>query len=110
MVETIFGINQLRDKIYMDNYLSRDEFLDKKLDYSPFLVHLTKDGIDLLGEPCVPAKDVLDVILSEKTLEACNHLCLFSPNLEESGNISLQDKFKWKYRYTIKHRFFIIRV
>jgi hypothetical protein len=43
----------------MTELKSIDEFLDEKKDYSPFLVHLTKDGE-------FPAKVVLDTILSEK--------------------------------------------
>jgi hypothetical protein len=74
--------------------LSLEEFLDRKRDYSPFLVHLTKDGVDVLGDPCVSAKDVLDKILSEKTLKAYNHFCLFSPNLNETKDDNLQNKFK----------------
>jgi hypothetical protein len=74
---------------------SLDEFLDKKQDYSPFLVHLTKD-YELVWEDdtyTVPANDVLDRILSEKELIACNHFCLFSPNLKKQKT-DLQDKFR----------------
>ena len=71
-----------------------EEFLDNKRDYSPFLVHLTKDGIDELSDPCVSAKDVLDTILSENTLKAYNHFCLFSPNLKEKQSLALQKEFK----------------
>ena len=74
--------------------LTREEFLDKKRDYSPFLVHLTKDDFDYAGEFLISAQDVLDTILSETTLKAFNHFCLFSTNLERSQNVSLQDKFK----------------
>ncbi len=80
--------------INMVEELSGEEFLDKKRDYSPFLVHLTKDDFDYAGEFLISAKDVLDTILNEKTLRAYNHFCLFSPNLEEPQNVSLQDKFK----------------
>ena len=76
----------------MVNQLSGEEFLDKKRDYSPLLVHLTKD--DRYDESIISAKDVLDTILSEKTLKAFNHFCLFSPNLEESQDVSLEDEFK----------------
>jgi len=65
-----------------------EEFFAKKRDFSPLLVHFTKD------DEYFCAKDVLDVILSEKILKAFNHYCLFSPNLKETQNISLQDKFK----------------
>ena len=74
--------------------LSGEEFFAKKRDFSPLLVHLTKDDFDYEGEFAIPAKDVLDSILSEKTLRAFNHFCLFSTNLAESQDISLQDKFK----------------
>lgn len=70
--------------------LSVEEFLEKKRDFSPFLVHLTKDDDDNM----MYAKDALDMILNQKTLKAFNHFCLFSTNLEKSRNISLQDKFK----------------
>jgi hypothetical protein len=70
----------------MTELKSIDEFLDEKKDYSPFLVHLTKDGE-------FPAKDVLDTILSEKTLKAFKHFCLFSPNLKKQSS-ELQDKFR----------------
>lgn len=72
--------------------LSGEELLDKKRDYSPLLVHLTKD--DRYDESIISAKDVLDTILSEKTLKAFNHFCLFSPNLKESQDVSLEDEFK----------------
>jgi len=65
------------------------ELLDKKRDYSPLLVHLTKDD-DKSG---IPAKDVLDAILSDRTLKAANHFCYFSKNLNESNDDSLKDKF-----------------
>jgi hypothetical protein len=73
-----------------------DEFLDGKKDYSPFLVHLTKDDESVREEnkTIMPANGVLEAILNDKTLKAFNHFCLFSPNLEESKNTSLQDKFK----------------
>jgi hypothetical protein len=61
--------------------LSLDTFLDRKQDYSPFLVHLTRDGLDLLGDPAVPAKDVLEVILDEKTLRAYHYFCLFQDDI-----------------------------
>ncbi len=82
----------------MDEPLTGKALLDRKRDYSPLLVHLTKDNVyydyEDDEEYDISAKDVLDTILSETTLKAFNHFCLFSPNLEESENISLQDKFK----------------
>ncbi len=71
----------------MAKELSIDEFLEKKRDFSPFLVHLTKDD----EEFC--AKDVLDMILDENTLRAYNHFFLYSPNLKLQ-NASLIEKFK----------------
>lgn len=68
--------------------LSIDELLDKKRDFSPFVVHLTRDDYML------PAKDILHHILTEKRLRACNHFCLFSPKLKESNDASLENKFK----------------
>lgn len=74
---------------------SLDEFLDKKQDYSPFLVHLTKDDESVWEEnkTIMPANGVLEAILDEKTLKAFNHFCLFSPNLKDQ-NTDLQDKFR----------------
>lgn len=71
----------------MEKELSIDEFLEKKRDFSPFLVHLTKDD----EEFC--AKDVLDTILNENTLRSYNYFFLYGPNLK-SQNASLIDKFK----------------
>ncbi len=73
--------------------ISGEELRDKKRDYSPLLVHLTKDGVDPTGEPCVSAKEVLECILDEKTLRACNYYCLFNSDLESQSS-SLQDLFK----------------
>ena len=64
----------------MDEELSREKFLDKKQDFSPLLVHLTKDDFDYEGEFIIPAKDVLNTILSEETVKAYNHFCLFVNN------------------------------
>lgn len=78
----------------MDEPLPIEEFLDKKRDYSPFLVHLTRDGRDEVGNICVPAKEILDQILDEKTLRAFNYkYCYFGPNLKSQSS-SLQNKFK----------------
>lgn len=65
----------------MDNEISREEFLDKKRDFSPLLVHLTRDGIDEMGNPYVPAKEVLRCILDEKILRAYNYYCIFQDKL-----------------------------
>ncbi|HAR34784.1 MAG TPA: hypothetical protein DCR95_12070 [Desulfobacter sp.] len=72
----------------MVELLSAEKFKDKKQDYSPFLVHLTKDkksdsGITL-------AKDILYNIIKTKELKAFNHFCFFNPALESSP---FQDKF-----------------
>jgi len=59
---------------------TREEFLDKKLDYSPFLVHLTRDSQYNFhdgGNDVIPAREVLDTILGEHTLKAQNYFCLF---------------------------------
>lgn len=72
----------------MNTPLSVDEFLDRKRDFSPLLVHLTRDD-DMFA-----AKDVLVQILDQKTLRAYNHFCLFSPSLKGSDAASLADKFK----------------
>ena len=56
----------------------REEFLDKKRDFSPFLVHLTRDGIDETGNICFPAREILEFILDEQTLRAFSYkYCLF---------------------------------
>lgn len=68
--------------------LSGEEFLDKKRDFSPLLVHLTRSDEEFT------AKEVLGQILSENTLRAYYHHCLFSPSLSESNDESLQNKFK----------------
>lgn len=72
---------------------SVEEFLDKKRDYSPFLVHLTKDVGALNKGAYTSARYVLNTILSEKTLKVFNYYCLFNSDLE-SQNTSLQDLFK----------------
>lgn len=74
--------------VSMNTSLSVDEFLDRKRDFSPLLVHLTRD------DGIVAAKDVLTAILDGRTLQAYNHFCLFSPSLKSSNDASLEDKFK----------------
>ena len=76
----------------MNKELSLEEFLDKKRDFSPFLVHLTKNDPPDEFSP-LSAKDNLDLILHEKTLRAYNHFCLFSPALNNENN-DIRDKFK----------------
>ncbi|GAI77759.1 unnamed protein product, partial [marine sediment metagenome] len=46
--------------------VKREQFLDRKRDYSPLLVHLTKDNDAVIPVTC--AKDVLDKILFDKKL------------------------------------------
>jgi len=47
--------------------LTPEEFLGKKKDFSPFLIHLTKD--EKIDDECIlSAKDTLDTILEEKPL------------------------------------------
>ena len=65
-----------------------DEFLDKKRDYSPLLVHLTKDDDEF------HAKDVLNIILNENILRAYNHYCYFSKALDETKSAPLQNEFR----------------
>jgi hypothetical protein len=67
--------------------LSGDEFLDKKRDYSPLLVHLTR------SEGVSSAKEVLGQILDQRMLKAFNHFCLFSPSLKQQST-ALEDYFK----------------
>ncbi len=74
----------------MDKELSPEEFLEKKKDFSPYLVHLTKDDDEL----SIPAKQILEWILGATTLKAFNHFCLFSSDLDKPQNASLEDKFK----------------
>jgi hypothetical protein len=86
-------MNELRGKIYekvinMVEQLYIDEFLDKKRDYSPLLVHLTKDDDEF------HAKDVLNIILNENILRAYNHYCYFSKALDETKSAPLQNEFR----------------
>lgn len=62
------------------DFISKENFLDKKLDYSPFLIHLTRDSLYNFhngGNDVIPAREVLDTILKEHTLKAQNYFCLF---------------------------------
>jgi hypothetical protein len=78
----------------MNDQFSLDEFLNKKRDYSPFLVHLTKDCKDEQSNSLKPARDVLSLILNCKSLRAFNHFCYFSPSIAASNDNKLQDRFK----------------
>ena len=66
------------------------EFFKRKRDFSPFLVHLTKDNT----HSRLPANEILEKILNEQTLVAANHYCLFDSDLKKSKNASIKDKFK----------------
>ena len=70
----------------MDTELSREHFLQKKRDYSPYLVHLTRQG------EFSPAKGVLECILDEGLI-AYNHYCIFKDEINKLGK-NVQDKFK----------------
>lgn len=67
---------------------TKTEFLDKKLDYSPMLVHLTRKDTEF------QAKDVLGIILNENTLRAYNHHCYFSKDLDNSQSEPVKNKFR----------------
>lgn len=71
----------------MDTELSREQFLQKKRDYSPYLVHLTRQT------EFYPAKGVLECILDEGILRAYNHYCIFKDEINKLGK-NVQDKFK----------------
>ena len=81
----------------MGEPISKDDFLAKKRDYSPLLVHLTRSSEDYTeeyGGTVISAKEVLNSILNEQTLRAFNYkYCLFGPSLASQSS-SLQDKFK----------------
>lgn len=75
---------------------TREKLLDEKRDYSPFLVHLTKDSYDYAADGekfIIPAKDVLDCILNDQELKAFSYFCLFNGNLD-SQNSNIKDLFK----------------
>jgi hypothetical protein len=76
--------------------LSAQEFFDRKRDFSPFLVHLTKDETDNADNNIVitPAKDILEIILSQRALKAFNCYCLFNTDLEKPESNSFRDSFK----------------
>ena len=65
------------------------EFLKGKRDFSPLLVHLTKDVEDY----GISAKDILAEILTRKILLAANHYCLFDTDLERPENSLIKEKF-----------------
>ena len=72
---------------------TRDQFLDGKRDYSPYLVHLTKYAINTNGNLEADAKDALDSILEQKILYACNHFFPYSKNLNNQKP-SVIDNFR----------------
>jgi len=67
---------------------SLEEFLEAKEDYSKYLVHLTRAKDGLRGG------QILDTILSEKTLRAYQHHCYFDKNLELPDSVEIRDQFK----------------
>jgi len=68
--------------------ISRSEFLNTKADYSPLLVHLTR------AKSGLSANQVLDAILTERMLRACDHHCIFDKNLQRCGDETLRQQFK----------------
>jgi hypothetical protein len=77
----------------MEKPISREEFLAKKRDYSHLLCHLTKDYEDE-EHGFFTAADVLQKILDDQKLIACNHFCVFSEAIKSNLNSSFADKFK----------------
>ena len=75
---------------------TKKKLLDEKHDYSPFLVHLTKDSYEYDSNNekfTVPAKDVLECILNEQELRAISYFCLFKQDLDSQNN-NIQNLFK----------------
>jgi hypothetical protein len=66
---------------------TKEEFLDSKKDYSPFLVHLTK------GTKEKPPKIILEDILTQHTLKALNYHCFLMNNLKNAST-QIQNKYK----------------
>lgn len=74
--------------------ITKEEFLNKKRDYSPFLVHLTREGLDCCGNEVASAGEVLgEYILADTELVACNHFCLFKDDIDSLGEEN-KNKFK----------------
>jgi len=71
-----------------DSIKTREEFLDKKRDYSPLLVHLTRAYL------LYTAKEALQYILDEKTLKACDYFCIFQDDIKKSLDNTINNKFK----------------
>lgn len=71
----------------MKDLLPRDEFLDKKRDFSHLLVHLTR------ADDTFPARGVLECILDEHTLRAYGYHCIFQEEIK-SLDKDIQTKFK----------------
>lgn len=57
------------------------------------MVHLSRDGIDETGNLCFSAREILEFILDEKTLNAYNYYCIFQDRLNQLDD-NLKDKFK----------------
>lgn len=75
----------------MNEPISKEQFLDKKRDFSPLLVHLTRDRTDENGET-ISAFAVLEKILAENKLKAFNPYCIFNSRLTDKES-NLRDKF-----------------
>lgn len=67
------------------------EFLKRKRDFSPLLVHLTRDNHPDSKEP-QKAKEVLERILLQRKLRAFSPYCLFNSEIE--ADKQLKDMFK----------------
>lgn len=78
----------------MEITLTQKQFLQRKADYSRFLVHLTRSprSEKVAGTSSISAKDVLKTILEEQTLRALDHHCLFTPALRAKAR-AVQDRF-----------------
>jgi hypothetical protein len=80
----------------MEELITGEELRDKKRDYSPFLVHLTRDceeDIEEFGHVSITAKEILKQILEEQTLRAFEYKCLFNDDIN-SLSISMKDLFR----------------
>lgn len=66
------------------------EFFKRKRDFSPLLVHLTKDD-EGSGKS---AKEILEKILKDKKLVAANYYCLFESDLDKPDIASHRETFK----------------
>jgi hypothetical protein len=92
MLSMWYNINE---SIFMNKqgFLTKDELLNKKRDYSPFLVHLTREQFDDSGIEVVSAREVLEYILQDKKLIASKYFCLFKENID-----TLSDEGKNRFK------------